>query len=298
MIENDVELSKYVAYKIGGPAKYFIVPNTLEEIRESVRFAQEKSIPFHVIGSGTNLLVRDGGIDGLVIYMGPNKKVQPKLIEDASDFVRVEVSANMSKFDLLFWAINLGYSGLEFSAGIPGTLGGGVYMNAGTKWGAYEQVIESVLLYNSSKGFFKKTNEEMGFKYRGHGEGSLDSTTLVCSLIIKLKKGVSQSEIRKQVDQIYAERGLKQPLECPNCGSVFKNPIGSSKGAGRLIEASGLKGFQIGKAQVSLKHANFILNLGGAKSSDVENLIAHIQDKVFKDHGVQLEREVIFLGKN
>jgi UDP-N-acetylmuramate dehydrogenase len=170
-------------------------------------------------------------------------------------------------------------------------------MNAGTKWGSYAEVIETVRFYSVQKGHYEKSCEEMGFKYRGHGEGLLDGRTAVLSADIKLRKDKPREEIRALVDEILRYRGARQPLELPNCGSVFKNPPDSERGAGRLIEASGLKGLRVGQAQVSLKHANFILNLGGAKAAHVEELIARVQEEVFRQQGVRLEREVIYLGE-
>jgi UDP-N-acetylmuramate dehydrogenase len=176
-------------------------------------------------------------------------------------------------------------------------MGGAVWMNAGTKWGSYSDVIQSVRFVHPEKGIFEKNLSELGLKYRGHGEGLMDHETAILSVDIKLLKNKSPADSRKLVDEILAYRGARQPLEFPNCGSVFKNPQNSEKGSGRLIEAAELKGKQIGQAMISPKHANFILNLGAAKSSDVEALIRLCQEKVLEKFKISLEPEVIILGQ-
>jgi UDP-N-acetylmuramate dehydrogenase len=289
-------LADLAYYRIGGPADFLVEPEGEEDVVKVMELAAREGVPLTLLGSGTNLLIRDGGIRGVVLYLGPGRACLPKLLADEVDFVRLRVPAWMPKAELLDVALQKAWAGLEFSAGIPGTLGGAVFMNAGTKWGSYAEVIETVRFYSVEKGHYEKTCEEMGFKYRGHGEGLLDGRTAVLSVDLKLRKDKSREEIRALVDEILCYRGARQPLELPNCGSVFKNPASSERGAGRLIEAAQLKGLRVGQAQVSLKHANFILNLGGAKAADVEALIARVQDEVLKQQGVQLEREVIYLG--
>lgn len=295
-------LAERVAYRIGGPADLLLETSSEQEIRGALKLAHEHQVPVTILGNGTNILIRDGGIRGLVIYMGqgaPGTGLDHGVtVENEDDkSILLHVPAHCSKARLLELAIEKTWGGLEFSAGIPGSIGGAVFMNAGTKWGSYGEVIESVRLYSEKLGFFEKKNSEMGFKYRGHGEGLLDGSTVVISVKMRLSKQKTQAEIRALVDEILTYRGARQPLELPNCGSVFKNPENSPRGSGRLIEASGLKGFQIGQAQVSLKHANFILNRGGATAQDVEKLIRHIQSEVFRQQQIQIETEVIILGE-
>jgi UDP-N-acetylmuramate dehydrogenase len=295
------DLSKVAAYKIGGKAKFFLVPDKDEDVEEILKVSNERSIPLFILGSGTNLLISDKGFEGIVLWMGPrvgevlSKSI--KVIKEDSKEIILRVPAHFSKAKLLDFSLQKKWSGLEFSAGIPGSLGGAVYMNAGTKWGSYGEIIETVDFVSASRGRFTKTAKEIGFRYRGHGEGLLDGSTLVSSVTIKLNKTTPAEKIFATVDEIYSYRGLRQPLELPNCGSVFKNPPHSEKGAGRLIEAAKLKGSRVGGAEVSLKHANFILNTGSAKAQHVYSLIQKIQNKVYAQFSLKLEPEVIFLGK-
>ena len=300
-VEENFLLSDIVAYRIGGPARYYLKPESDLDFQYALEIARDKSIPLFILGSGSNLLVSDKGFEGIVLAMNPREKsslenLPVEILEEDEDSVCIRAPAHLAKASLLDYSIQKKWSGLEFSAGIPGTLGGAVYMNAGTKWGTYGEVIESVCFYSLAKGLYELKNQEIGFKYRGIGEGLLDGQTAVLSVVMRLKKNVSINNIRKTIDEIYIYRGQKQPLELPNCGSVFKNPENSEKGAGRLIEASQLKGQEVGDAQVSLKHANFILNKGRARASDVKSLIFKIQDTVMNDYQILLETEVIMLG--
>jgi UDP-N-acetylmuramate dehydrogenase len=289
-------LAPYLAYKVGGPADVLVLPKSEDELCEAVDLVAKKKLPLFVLGSGTNLLVRDGGVRGVVIYLGPKIATHPKILSEQNGKTLIEVSSWCSKARFLEWSLDQGFEGLEFSAGIPGTMGGALWMNAGTKWGSYEKVIHSAIFYSQAKGRVEKSLSELGLTYRGHGQGLIEAGTVICSLKISLKKTIKPEASRALVDQILAYRGSKQPLELPNCGSVFKNPENSQKGAGRLIEAAGLKGLQVGQAQVSKKHANFVLNLGGATAFEIESLINQVSEKVFASSGVKLEREVIVVG--
>ncbi len=292
--ENEL-LASHVYYRVGGPADLFVEPSNEEDIRIAIEFARAEGLPLTVIGAGTNLLVRDGGLEGLCLYLGAGLRGEIEILQENDDFVRVRVPSHWAKSRLLDESLRRGWGGLEFSAGIPGTVGGAVYMNAGTKWGSYGEVIESVRLFSSDLGFYEKSNAEMGFRYRGHGESVLRPWTVVVSADFKLPKRLT-TQIAALADEILTYRGSKQPLELPNCGSVFKNPP-SGPGAGRLVEACGLKGLCVGGAQVSLKHANFILNARHATATDLETLIEKVAAAVKEQKGVELEREVIILGR-
>ena len=297
-VRSEVPLAPYVAYRIGGPAEVFIEPSDEEDIKTTLEICDRYSLPVFSLGNGTNLLIRDGGIRGVILFLGSQTKPPPpKILHESETDVWIRVPSNMGKAHLLDWALLKGLGGLEFSAGIPGTLGGAVYMNAGTKWGSYGEVISRVRLFSLTQGFVEKTRDEMGFKYRGHGEGVLSSSTVVVSVDLILKKAPHAQDPMVLVDEILKYRGFRQPLEMPNCGSVFKNPANSVKGAGRLIEACGLKGRVMGRAQISTKHANFIVNLGGAKAKDVEGLIALAQREGLEKTESRLDPEVIFLGQ-
>lgn len=298
-LDVEKDLSQSVAYRIGGKARFFYTPAGSEDLLKFLEITEKHSLPLFILGSGTNLLVSDKGFDGVILWMGPtinDSEPDVKVLSEDTLSVYVEVPAHFSKAKLLDIALKNNWGGLEFSAGIPGSMGGAVFMNAGTKWGSYGEVITEVELVSLKKQIYTLKSEEIGFKYRGHGEGLLDGKTIVSAVRMKLIKNTPQSEILKKIDEIYSYRGLRQPLELPNCGSVFKNPSNSEKGAGRLIEACALKGTCVGGAEVSLKHANFILNKGAAKAADVRALIQKIQDTVDSKFQIKLEPEVIFVG--
>ena len=296
-MRSEVSLAPYLSYRIGGPAEFFLEVRGDADIPVALEFASQANLPVHVLGNGTNVLVRDGGLRGLVLYLGARPFARDVVVlEETPDEVRLRASAFCAKAALLDMALEKNWSGLEFSAGIPGSLGGAVYMNAGTKWGNYASVIERVRFYQKDRGFFEMTRDEIGFKYRGVGEGLFTDGRIVLSLELRLGRNKSADQILREVDEILEYRGQRQPLEMPNCGSVFKNPANSEKGAGRLIEACGLKGMQMGGARVSDKHANFILNVGGATSNDVEGVIAEVQRQVEAKFHVLLEKEVIVMG--
>ena len=298
-LHQNFPLSKILYYRVGGPAEALLMNPSSDDLIAAINWVCDEGIPFQVIGSGTNLLVSDRGLSGLTIFLGPNLIFKPKVLSENSAHLRVRFEAQDAKADVLDWAMKNRLLGLEFSAGIPGTMGGAVYMNAGTKWGSYADVVERVYLYSPQFGKIERTAEQMGFKYRGHGEGLMSDGAIVLSVDFKLPKAQGALELlesRKKIDEILMYRGIRQPLDYPSCGSVFKNPLNSERGAGRLIEAAGLKGLRQGSAMVSLKHANFILNLGHAKASDINGLIHKIISRVKKNSGIILEPEVVRLG--
>ncbi len=287
-------------FKIETFADIFYIPGSQDDACQVLQRAYEESVPVFILGSGTNLLIGDKGIRGLVLYQGPlGLNSSPRVKRLSNEFYEVEVSSRMSKADLLQFSVDNKFTGLEFSAGIPGTLGGAVWMNAGTKWGSYRDVIGRVLVYHPQRGRKWLSVDELGLTYRSHNEDLFDSWFLIHSVVLKLKKYFSvddQQESLKKINDILLYRGTRQPLQLPNCGSVFKNPVDSQRGAGRLIEASQLKGKIVGDACVSLQHANFIHNRGKATATDVRGLIQTIQAVVQKSHGIKLETEVLFKG--
>jgi UDP-N-acetylmuramate dehydrogenase len=294
-VRESVALAPYATYRIGGAADVLVeAPSELELIR-ALQYVHKSGISFFILGSGSNLLIDDRGFRGVVFNLGPSLPAHIEVRREDDEHVWIRVPAWYSKAQLLADALDRSWAGLEFSAGIPGTLGGAVYMNAGTKWGAYADVIESVRLYHVQQGVIEKTAAEMGFRYRGHGEASLGRESIVLSVDLKLVKRAQMQTSKDLVQEILAYRGDKQPLERPNCGSVFKNPENSERGAGRLIEAAGLKRHRIGGAMISDKHANFILNVDHASSADIKSLIALVQAEVEKQFSIALEREVIFV---
>jgi UDP-N-acetylmuramate dehydrogenase len=291
-------LAPYVAYGLGGPADLFFEPKNEKDLIEGLEWAYSNNVPVFVLGSGTNLLVRDGGIRGLLVYLGPKTRSwHLEVLERVEDSLLVRVPGAFAKAELLDWSIENACRGLEFSAGIPGTIGGAVFMNAGTRWGSYAQVIERVRIWVPAQGVVEKSAQEMGFKYRGHGEGVLSGGAVVLSADLRLETKGCVEASRVIVDRILTYRGSRQALERPSCGSVFKNPENSARGAGRLIESAGLKGTRRGGAQLSTKHANFLLNRGMATAADVEELVRFTQQRVKEEFGVELDPELVIVGE-
>lgn len=281
-------LSKYTTFKIGGPADLLIEVGDVHRLTELVKYIKENTIPFFVIGNGSNLLVSDEGFRGVIIKLcGDFNSV--RLMPDNQ--MRCRCGASLAK--ACVFALQNSLSGLEFAWGIPGSCGGAVYMNAG----AYNKELESLLqtsTYISSDGEIKTISKEnMALSYRKSIYTNKDY--IIIDMILKLTPD-DPDEIRNRMYEIIKKRKSKQPLEYPNCGSVFKRP-GNGYYAGALIEKSGLKGKSFGGAMVSTKHAGFIINTGNATCEDVAKLIRHIKKTVFQESGIMLECEVKTLGK-
>ena len=290
-VKFEEPLSHYLAYQVGGPADILVFPKNEEELNWIAEKSEKSNTTITVIGTGTNLLVLDGGIRGIVVSLHlAFKEIEETKKNNASSWIRC--GGGVSKPHLLEWAIEKGLGGLEFSAGVPGTIGGGIFMNAGTKYGCYGDILKELRIFDFHTGAHTLSRENVHFGYR---EQTAVKESLVLSAVFELipKKA---SDIRHEVDRIIAERAEKQPLNFPSCGSTFKNPEGYS--AGRLIEKTGLKGHCVGGAEISLKHANFILNKGNATAQDILTLIDIIKARVFKQSGIQLECEVIVLGES
>ncbi len=288
----DENLATHVAYGVGGPADALVFPKVAEELIWIADLAKEKKIPLTIIGTGTNLLVRDEGIRGITLSLAQAFKEIEYISDKLDPKPLIRVGGGVPKPELLNWAIKEGLTGLEFSAGVPGTIGGGIYMNAGTKYGSYGDILKKLTLFDFKSGIKIFNREELHFGYR---EQNAVGNNLVIETIFQLQRGDKQT-IQTEVDRIILERAEKQPLDYPSCGSTFKNPEGHS--AGRLIEKTGLKGTTIGGAQISLKHANFILNKGNAKAQDILDLIQIVKERVWEQFGVKLENEVIVVGGN
>jgi UDP-N-acetylmuramate dehydrogenase len=272
-------LKKHTSFRIGGPADYFCVPKSVGELQEALAFARQNKMPVAVIGAGTNLLALDNGFSGLVIKLGGglNRSVVRGRV----------VHAGMPLPKLLSVLSRRGLAGLEFLAGIPGTLGGAAVMNAGA-WGKeIGNYIEQVKVIDQEGNLRVIGRDELAFGYR---RSLLQAGKyIVAEVVLRLRKGTA-GRIRKQVAGFLARRKLNQPLGSPNAGSIFKNPRG--KFAGQLLEAAGFKGARVGDAQVSVKHANFILNLGEARARDVLKLMTRMQNAVRRKFKVRLEPEL------
>jgi UDP-N-acetylmuramate dehydrogenase len=285
----DEPLDRYTSLRVGGPADALVFPQSVEELGELVLFFKESDHPFFVVGNWTNLLVRDGGYRGAIIVMKNLCRIAWG--QEDQDRVMVDVQAGASLADLVRLTAERALKGLSFCAGIPGSVGGAVMMNAG----AYGQEIKDVLykatLMDDRAVVTDQLRQELSFEYRRF---NVPEGTIVLGAVLRLERGNPQS-IRQRIDEILGRRRQKHPLNYPSAGSIFKNPAGHP--AGLLIEAAGLKGIQIGGAKISEKHGNFIINTGGAKAVDILALIERVQQEVLKQTGIVLETEVRIVGE-
>ncbi|MGL4797586.1 MAG: UDP-N-acetylmuramate dehydrogenase [Paraclostridium sp.] len=283
----DEPMSKHISFRVGGPADILVKPKNEEQIKEILSFARKENIPYLIIGNGSNLLVKDGGIRGIVIKIAEN--FNTFTIEGKT--VVAQSGAMLSFMGKAIMRSNL--TGFEFAAGIPGTLGGAIAMNAGAYGGEMKDIVKSVKLIDQKGNIVELSNSEMKFEYRK----SLLSKTeyIVLSAVIELKEG-NYDDIRDIMKDLTNKRVTKQPLNLPSAGSTFKRPDGYF--AAKLIEDSGLKGLTLRGAQVSDKHCGFVVNLGEAKAKDILDLIYVVKSTVYSKFGVMLEEEVKILGED
>lgn len=279
-------MSEHTTFAIGGPADVLLLPHTLEELAAAVRLTREVNLPVTVLGGGSNVLVLDGGIRGIVIQLNEMLPV----MSCKGDVIRV--SAGFMLKDVCAFAQQNGLTGIEFACGIPGTLGGAVFMNAGAYGGEMSHVVLRVRTVDHAGEIHEYQADEMAFGYRK----SIFQTRqeFVVGVELQLKKG-DKVAIANEMADLMKRRESKQPLEMPSAGSTFKRPQGYF--AGTLIEQTGLKGLSVGGAQVSLKHAGFVVNKGNATAQDILDLIHEVQRRVEEAHGVHLEPEVRIIGE-
>lgn len=280
---KDEPMAKHTSMEVGGPAAFFFQPSSEDDLLFLMKVLGEEKFPYYIKGNGSNLIFQDEGFDGAVIEI---RRMQNVTITD--DVVCAEAGILLKDLSALIEEASL--TGFEFASGIPGSLGGAVCMNAGAYDGEMKDIIRSVRVMNREGEILEKSCEEMAFSYRKSLCSSGDY--IVLSAVLQLAKG-NQEDISAKIADLTARREEKQPLEYPSCGSVFKRPEGYF--AGKLISDAGLKGYRIGGAQVSEKHAGFIINTGGAKAQDVLDLIAYVQKEVQEKFGVSLECEVKIL---
>ena len=286
-----VPLSRYTSLRVGGPADIMIYPSGVMELQKVICFSQTQAIPYFVIGRGSNLLIKDGGLKGIAIRLSLGFK-RIKLFNRSRNHTSVLVEAGVSLNRLLKFCIGRGLSGLEFLSGIPGSIGGALAMNSGAQGRQMKDVTESLALITPQAEVTEKSKEHLNFEYR---KLHLPTGTIILKAQI-LMKHRSKKIILSEVEKIKKWRRQTQPLNLPSAGSVFKNPIGKS--AGQLIEQTGLKGFRVGKAEISEKHANFIVNLGGATAKDILSIMGIIQNRVYQKTGIRLEPEIKIAGEN
>ena len=284
--EENASMARYTTFRIGGTAEVLCEPESLEEVCGLVSLLKDKNEPYTIIGNGSNLLVSDAGIDGVVIRIARRMNKAEVLGE------KISAESGILLSELSSVAAKAGLTGLEFASGIPGTLGGAIYMNAGAYGGEIGALIETVT-YISEDGAIKTSGrEELSFGYRKSSFSENGGILLGCTLA--LSEG-NEKEIRKKMQELAKKRAEKQPLSYPSAGSAFKRPEGYFAGA--LIEEAGLKGFRIGGAGISEKHAGFLVNYGGATAKDVRAVIRYVQETVQKKSGVFLEPEIRMIGR-
>lgn len=276
-------MNRHTSFRIGGPAKRMAFPENGEQLVLLVNFARECGARPLVIGNGTNLLIPDEGLNRLVIDTSAALR---KLEADGEQCLAAEAGVSLAR--LADFAQKQGLTGLEFAHGIPGTVGGALCMNAGAYEGEMRQVVERVTLLNPETGLVTLTGEEMDFGYR-RSILSTHPNWVVLRAVLRLQPG-DPTAIREKMNQLMARRKASQPLEWPSAGSTFKRPAGHF--AGTLIDQCGLKGLRMGDAQVSEKHAGFLINRGGATFAEMTALIQTVQDRVAEKTGIQLEPEV------
>ena len=281
-VRFDEPMAKHTSFRIGGGAEVMAFPKSAEELSKILKTSALLDVKPAILGAGTNVLAPDEGIKGLMICL---KDCLDGLEQIDDTHIRVHAGVTMTRAAV--FAANLGLSGLEFAHGIPGTVGGGVYMNAGAYGGEIKDVCQSVTVMDVSGNVSVRSNEEMRFSYR-HSVLE-DEGGIVISAVFALEKKSSE-EIKARMKELMGKRSASQPLDLPSAGSAFKRPVGGYAAA--LIDQSGLKGFRVGGAAISTKHAGFAVNLGGATAEDVKNLLRQVSDIVFENSGIRLEPEV------
>lgn len=279
-------MRKHTTFRIGGPADFYLCPHSAKEIQKTVAICREEELPYFILGNGSNLLVSDQGYRGVVIQLWKN--VSDILVEGCR--IRAKAGASLAK--IAGEALEEGLTGMEFAAGIPGTLGGAVVMNAGAYGGEMKDILQEALVMDEQGEIFTLKKEELHLGYRT--SIIKEKGYIVLAAALELKPG-DRKEIKEKMDELKQRRVEKQPLDMPSAGSTFKRPEGYF--AGKLIMDAGLRGFSVGGAQISEKHCGFVVNTGKATANDVLTLIREVQKRVRDKFGVELETEVKFLGE-
>ena len=285
-IQLDAKMSEHIYFKVGGAVDILLTPNNVEQLKETITICKQNKIPFYVIGNGSNLLVRDGGIRGVVIKICKLNK-----IERIGNKITAECGALLK--DVSTEAIAGALTGFQFACGIPGSVGGAVFMNAGAYDGEISFVIEKAEVLDDKQEIKVLSKEELNLGYRQ--SLVMQKGYVVLSATFDLTPG-DREKIQDRVNELTTRREDRQPLEYPSAGSTFKRPEGHF--AGKLIEDAGLKGFTIGGACVSEKHAGFVINNGNGTAKDVLDVINHVRDEVKRQFGVDLYPEVRILGED
>ena len=281
----DEPMSRHTTFRVGGPADFFVTPKAKEEVRDVIRICKEAGMPYYIMGNGSNLLVSDAGYRGVIvqIYKEMNK------VKVEGDLVKAQAGALLS--GIAAKALGAKLTGFEFASGIPGTIGGACVMNAGAYGGEMKDVLESVTVLTGEGKIIELGRNELELGYRTSVIAK--KGYIVLGAVLKLERGDGE-KIKTYMDELKEKRVTKQPLEYPSAGSTFKRPEGYF--AGKLIEDAGLRGFQVGGAQVSEKHCGFVINRDHATAADIMELMRQVQIRVKENSGVDLEPEVKRLG--
>lgn len=286
IVKQKEDLATYTFTKTGGQADIFVMPTSHDLAAKTITFANTNQIPLTVLGNGSNLIIKDGGIRGIVMYLDALNVIK-------REGTKIIAGCGAKIIDVSRFALEASLSGLEFACGIPGSVGGALYMNAGAYGGEISDVLTEATVLTSTGELKHLQKDQLEARYRR--SSIADKHYIVLEAVFELALGDKQV-IRLKMDELTEARESKQPLEYPSCGSVFKRPPGHF--AGKLIQEAGLQGYQIGGAQVSRKHAGFIVNIDKATATDYMTLIEHVQKTVFETSGIMLETEVKIIGED
>ena len=284
-VSGNFPLSSVTTFRTGGAADYLFEPESEESAAKALSILSGEKIPFHIIGGGSNLLVSDEGLRGVVVRFADENA---SLSEENG---LIYAPSSLSKERFISGVIERGFGGVEFMAGIPGAVGGGIYMNAGTYMGSFSDILRKIKIADYC-GNIKEIDVTCDLS--GYREMKIPSGCAILGGYFSLPRTDSPESVRRSVDDIIADRWKKHPMEYPSAGSVFKNPEGYS--SWKLINDSGLKGYAVGGAMISEKHTNFIINTGNALSSDIYRLVNHVRETVYSRFGVKLETEIRMMG--
>ncbi len=308
VIQENEPMSVHTSFKVGGPARYFVKASSMESLKNALSFAREKNLPHFILGNGTNLLVSDKGYDGVVISLAGDFS---EIVDLGNGKFKVGAATPLGRFAR--HTLKQGYAGIHKLAGIPGTLGGAVYMNAGAYGQEIGQACTGVTVLDAGGNIRELSAAECGFGYRrsvfndGNNGAGDDNGKIILAATFQLQsassQGLTAADLEAELAECMAKRKATQPLNMPNAGSTFKRlEVGATEtptqvAPGYYIEQAGLKGYRIGSAEVSTLHANFIVNAGGATAQDIRDLSEYVQNKVSEKFRITLQREIILLGK-
>jgi UDP-N-acetylmuramate dehydrogenase len=284
----DEPLDCHTSIGVGGKADALVFPKDVKELGRITAYLNSHHIPYCAVGNWTNIIVKDNGYRGVIISLKYMRYFRWNIETDGKVFLYAQAGVKLS--DMIALCMKEGFTGMEFCAGIPGSVGGAVKMNAGAYGKEIKDILETITLIDARGHAHEASRDSLRFTYR---DLDLPEETVIADALFLLRKN-SREEIVKRIREIMNQRKTRHPLEYPNAGSIFKNPKGSP--AGEIIEAVGLKGARIGDAEISERHGNFIINLGHAKASDILELIGMVKDKVWREKSISLETEVKIIG--